>query len=225
MLKTAQLVTGLIVIFIVTIGITVYSGLQTERWVPFSGLTDARKLLKELPKEINDWEVEGEDSELDKATVTMLQIQDGYLVRAYRNKSTQAVVYFLMMVGSTGRVVVHTPEICFGGKDYQKENTRSSVTIPVAAADGSGEADNTFWKVDFINQGLRHDRISFYYSISVGERWVATENPRYTFQFNRYAYKIQLQAFANDKGESVDNVKQFLQDCLPTIQEYLRPCN
>jgi hypothetical protein len=220
--KTLQLIIGIILVTVVTLGMMVYSGTQTGRWSQFSGLIDAQKAVKELPKEIGDWEAEGEDQLLDSETIAMLQIQDGYLVRAYRNTKTQAVIYMVLMVGPTGRVVVHTPEICFGGKDYQKEDTRSSVTVPVTTTDDSGEWEDSFWRVDFIKQGLRYVRISFYYSVCTGQQWTATENPRYTFRSYRYAYKIQIQSVT--EGDS-DNVKKFLEDCLPTIHEFLKPCN
>jgi hypothetical protein len=222
MSKSTQFIIGIVLIIVITFCMTVYSGMQTGRWSQFSGLIDARKVLKDLPKEINDWTMEGEEQVLDNETTTMLQIQDGYIARSYRNNKTQAVVHFVLMVGPTGRVVVHTPEICFGGKDYQKEENRVSVTFPVTLQDVSGESDDTFWKVDFINRGLRHDKISFYYSVSLGKSWIAAENPRSAFQFSRYAYKFQVQALSD--GE-LDNAKIFLQDCLPTVHEFLRPCN
>ncbi|MDR0337573.1 MAG: EpsI family protein [Planctomycetaceae bacterium] len=222
MLKSSQLIIGIVVVIVITFVMTVYSGMQTGRWALFKGLAEAQTALQDLPKEMNGWEAVGDDQQLDNETVTMLQIQNGYLVRSYRNTQTQSVVHLVLMVGPTGRVVVHTPEICFGGKDYQKEDNRVSVKIPVILHDKPDESDNTFWKVDFINRGLKRDKISFYYSISLGDSWIATENPRSAFQFYRYAYKIQIQSLS--VGEE-DNVKTFLQDCLPTIHEFLRPCN
>jgi hypothetical protein len=222
MLKSTQLIIGIVFVVIVTICMAFYSGMQTGRWTLFKGLAEARTLLKELPKEIGDWEIVGEDQQLDTETITILQIQDGYLARSYRNIKTQAVIHLVLMVGPTGRIVVHTPEICFGGKDYQKEENRASVKIPVILQDSPDESEDTFWKVDFVNRGLKRDKISFYYSVSRGQFWVATENPRSAFQYYRYVYKIQIQSLVN--GEE-DNVKTFLQDCLPTIHEFLRPCH
>ncbi|MDR0705360.1 MAG: EpsI family protein [Planctomycetaceae bacterium] len=219
MSKSSQLIIGIVVIIFTTFCMTVYSGMQTGRWSPFKGLLEARAVLRDLPKEINGWDAVGEDQTLDNDTITMLQIQDGYIARSYRNSTTQAVVHLVLMVGPTGRVVVHTPEICFGGKDYQKEDNRVSVTIPVVLQDKPTESDDTFWRVDFVNRGLKRDKISFYYSVSLGKSWIATENPRSAFQYSRYAYKIQIQSLSD--GEE-DNVKKFLQDCLPTIHEFLR---
>jgi hypothetical protein len=219
MSKSSQLIIGIIVIIFVAFCMTAYSGIQTGRWSPFKGLLEARVVLRNLPEEINGWEMVGEEQTLDNETVTILQIQDGYIARSYRNNTTQAVVHVVLMVGPTGRVVVHTPEICFGGKDYQKEDSRVSVTIPVVLQDSPAELDDTFWRVDFINRGLTRDKISFYYSVSRGASWIATEHPRSAFQRSRYVYKIQIQSYS--EGEA-DNVKIFLQDCLPTIHEFLR---
>jgi hypothetical protein len=127
------------------------------------------------------------------------------------------------MVGPTGKITVHTPEVCFGGRNFEKEATRTSVPINVQLASGEDIADS-FWRVNFIGQSLNiNNRISFYYGFSTGGAWTATENPRSTYQRYRYVYKLQAQAYSGT-GDERDIVKQFLEECLPVIHEHLRPC-
>ncbi len=221
MSKNFQLFFGLALLFLIGGGITVYSGSMTGRWGAFSGLEEAKAALKEIPLVIGDWEAQQENT-LSIEEVSMLQIQNGYINRSYRNVNTNEYVHVLVMVGPTGRIVVHTPEICFGGKDYAKEAERLAVPFSVTTNDGVRSVEDSFWKVDFVNRSLDiRGRISFYYAVSTGNAWVAAETPRQTFQKYRYVYKIQAQAHTEAER---DNVKQFLDDCLPTIHQHLREC-
>lgn len=221
-MKSSPLIVGIVLISSVILGVSYYCGAQTGRWGAFSGLPESQELLKKLPMQIGDWVAE-KDFEMDKASVTELQIENGYINRAYKNTKTQATVYLTIIVGPTGRVTVHTPEICFGGRDYVKSNERLSVTFPaVPQENGTKMMDDAFWQVAFVNNaigGLESGKIVFYYGISIGKEWIAAKNPRYELRRFRYAYKLQAQARMDSE---VDNVKEFLQDCSSVIHQYLR---
>jgi len=218
--KTTSLFSGIAVVLALTMAVTVYSGSLTGRWGTFQGLDEARTLLRDLPLEIGDWRAEKE-GELDQTSVNMLQIRDAYVFRSYKNTATNAVVYFTLMVGPTGKITVHTPEVCFGGKDYEKDSVRTSVPMNVFLSSGEEVAD-TFWKINFTGRSLdMGNRVSFYYAVSTGGAWNAVENPRVEFQTYRYVYKIQAESFSG-LTEEEDNVRKFLMDCLPTIHDHLR---
>ncbi|MDR2760981.1 MAG: EpsI family protein [Planctomycetaceae bacterium] len=216
-----QLYVGIVIAVAILLAVTVYVGMRTARWSNFSGLNEAREKLRELPYTIGDWTAEGE-MELSENDVKYLQIQNGYITRRYKNSKTKSEVYITLMAGKTGIVVVHSPEICFGGRDYKKdEKGRISVPFPILDFAGKATDDNALWKVKFINNSARGGVISFYYGASVGNGWVADDNPRVKFRNFRYAYKIQVQASEN---EDDDIAKIFLTDCLPTIRDYVLPC-
>jgi hypothetical protein len=216
-----QLYAGMVIVVAILLAITVYVGVKTARWSNFSGLDEARKKLKELPLTIGDWTAAAEEKLAEK-DVNDLQIQDGYISRLYKNSKTRSEVYMTMMVGKTGIIVVHSPEICFGGRDYKKDE-KGRLSIPFSILDFAGKAndENSLWKVKFINNSARGGTIAFYYGVNIGNGWVADENPRVKFSGFRYAYKIQVQA-AEDGQD--DTAKAFLADCLPTIREYVLPC-
>ena len=221
--KTTPLFTGIAVIVAITIGTAVYSGLKTGRWGTLRGLDEVRTAMKSLPMQIGPWQAETE-GELDKTSINMLRIQDSYIFRIYKNVDTQAVVRLTMMVGPTGKITVHTPEVCFGGKDYEKDSARMAVPINVQLLSGDKEIADTFWRVTFTGRSLdTNNRASFYYAVSTGNEWIADETPRSTFQAYRYVYKMQVEAFVSP-GDEGDMVKKFLIDCLPTIHEHLSPC-
>lgn len=219
-MKSKTFVIGLILVVLAMLGTTVYCGWLTERWAPFAGLDETRDVLKSLPMTIGDWEAE-EELSLAKGDITMLRIENGYISRQYRNSRNQATVNLVIMVGQTGRVVVHTPETCFGGRNYEKEDGKEVIVFPIEDYSGSGPPDDKFWKVNFVNRAAQGGTISFYYATSVGDAWVASDNPRNLFRRYRYAYRIQAESRV--EGEA-DNVAEFLTDCLPVIHEHLRPC-
>lgn len=219
--KPTQLYIGLAIVLSILTIITVYVGVNTARWSNFSGFDDARNKLRELPLTIGDW-VAKEENELSDNDIKTLQIQDSYISRRYKNSKTQAEVYMSLMIGKTGIIVVHSPEICFGGRDYKKDDKgRIPVQFPILDFAGKATDENALWKVKFINNSARGGTIAFYYGTNVGNGWVAVENPRMKFSGFRYIYKIQVQAMEDGQD---DIAKEFLSDCLPTIRNYIVPC-
>ncbi len=218
--KSTPLFVGVVLVVFVTMAIAAYSGINTGEWMELQGLDEARKALLDVPKTIGHWETVYENV-LDKDSAAMLQVQGGNFVRRYRNTQTMSEVNVIMMVGPTGKVTAHTPEICFGGRDYTIGGDRERITITTPGKDEATENEDTFWKVDFVNNAVRGDTISFYYSINIGNSWDATEDPRYTFRFKKFAYKIQAEAFVlNDQ----DVVREFMQDCIPEIRKHIHQC-
>ena len=220
---TVPLLLGTVLFAVVTVAITLYAGTLTGRWGTFRGMDEARASLKLLPMEIGKWKAE-EERQIGEQAVAMLQIQDSYIFRSYKNSDTQDTIHLTLMVGPAGRITVHTPDICFGGRNYEKESQRTRVPISVQPQSGDREVKDELWRIDFVGRSLDvNNRISFYYAVSTGDAWQAVENPRWYFRTNRYVYKIQAEAYSG-VGDEDDTVKRFLEDCLPTIHESLRTC-
>lgn len=204
-----------------TVAVAFHAGMLLGRWRTHAGLDEARSALKTLPMQIGDW-LADEEGKLDAASVKMLRIQNSYVFRSYRNTVTQAVVHLTIMAGPSGIITVHTPEVCFGGKNYEKDATRNRVRINVHREEN--EVDDFFWQVNFTGRSLdTNNRISFYYAVSPGDTWNAVESPRATYQSYRFVYKLQAEAYSGT-DDSNDNVRAFLEDCLPTIHAHMRPC-
>jgi len=225
--RITPLFVGIIVITVITAVVTGYSGWYAGRWGSFKGIEEASDSIKTLPFKIEGavgtWEA-SEDRKLGDQAVTMLKIQDSYVFRSYKNSVTMETVHLTLMVGASGRITVHTPDICFGGRDYDKEGPRTRVPFTIQSLTGDKEFGNTFWRTSFASRSLDERRISFYYGVTTGEVWEAVENPRSSFKRYRYVYKLQAEAYSGS-DERGDAVKRFLEDCLPAIHACLRPCS
>ena len=216
-----SLLVGVVIVVLITLGVTLYCAERTGRFKSFKGIDESRKLLRDLPLVIGDWVAEKEN-ELDTYAVHELKIENGYIARRYKNQATRSEANIVIMLGPTGRVVVHTPEICFGGKNYDRENDRTSVALPIATPSEKGPTDETFWKIGFVNRALQGEKISFYYAVSSGDEWIAVENPRSALNRFRYAYKIQVESLIGLGG--ADPAYAFLEDALPTIHRHMKTC-
>jgi len=226
--KTAPLFIGTAVIVVITLAVTAIAATFTGRFFEFRGIDEARTSMKALPMEIGRWQATNERQISDTA-VKMLQIQNSYISRTYRHADTQDTVHMTLMVGPAGRITVHTPEICFGGRDYEKEMTPTRVPISVQVQSEDGETteiQDTFWRLDFVGRSMDiNNRISFYWGVSTGDAWQAVERERSRHEFRklRFVYKLQAEAYSG-AGDDNDTVRRFLEDCLPTIHEHLGQC-
>jgi len=221
--NNSSLLIGILVVVIITAAVTWQAGTLSGRFGGFRGIDEARASMKALPMEIGKWKAE-EDRTISDGAVKMLQIQNSYILRTYRHADTQEAVHMTLMVGPSGIITVHTPEVCFGGRDYTKEAARTRVPISVPSLSGDEDIDSAFWRVDFVGRSLDiNNRISFYWGVSTGGAWQAVDAPRRHFQNKRFVYKLQAEAYSGAREDS-DTVKRFLEDCLPTIHEHLSPC-
>jgi len=227
MKRIAPLLIGVLIVTVFTVAITLYSDERTgRRGGEFRGIEEVRAALKTLPLEIDGavgtWVAEGERS-LDRASIVMLRIQDSYIFRTYTNTITQEEVHLTLMAGPTGRITVHTPEVCFGNRDVERETERTRVPFNVQLASGE-EIEDMFWRIDFVGRTLdMNNRFTFYWAVSTGGPWEARNNPRGDFRAYRFVYRIQVEASFSLAKEG-DAISRFLADALPTIHEHLRPC-
>jgi hypothetical protein len=132
------------------------------------------------------------------------------------------------MVGSSGPMAVHTPEICYGSRDHEQLGPRQAIRIPSASKgfnNNQNEKDHdAVWKTTFRMKGIDAQKMNIYYAWSTGDRWAAAENPRLSYASEPFLYKLLLanQVPAGHNEKATDPGLQFLTDFLPVLQEYLQ---
>ena len=205
---------------VITVGLTIASGAMqgrlSNRWGPSDTLRQAGAKIESLPQKFAAWEMKKAEK-MGEDALNQLQ-PAGYIQRLYVNRDSGAAVSVTVMVGMSGPIAVHTPEICYGGRDHQQQGPRQAIDVPCATG-----GEETVWKTTFRMKGIDARMLNVYYAWSPGDHWVAAENPRFAYATKPLLYKIQLSSqvpsWLND--QAADPGLQFLIDFLPVLQKHL----
>ncbi len=207
---------------VLAVGLTVFSGIlqgrMSNRWGIAVDTKAAADKLEEIPNEFGDWRLKSSD-ELGRDALEQLQ-PAAYWVRTYQNRRTGDVVNVTLLLGQPGPISVHTPEVCFGTKNYENRGERQKVAIH-----GPTGGDDEFWALDFKTISMRGDLLRTYYAWSSGDRWLALKDARFWSAGLPYLYKIQLSSLlppeTTDTKSSDDPCRNFLQEFVPATKKYL----
>ena len=208
---------------LLAMGLTVASGAvigkMSSRWGPSQGLLAAASKLEEFPEQFGNWKLQSR-IEMGGETVKMLECSS-HISRVYVNQESEPpeIVSVIVILGPSGPTAVHTPEVCFSSRANETLESR----IPIAV----GNSDDRFWAMTFESNDLHADLIRVYYGWTPGNHWAATEDPRISLAWCPYLYKIQLESRlpAGSDLTSNDPCKNFLEDFVPVMKEYLVDCS
>ena len=206
---------GVVLVAGLTLASGVIQGHMSRRWGTSPNLVEAGTTLANVPAEFTVWRLRS-SHRLDPDVEAVLECS-GYVVREYQNEATGQSVTVAVLLGPSGPISVHEPEICYSGVNYTAlERPRR---LSVAATQGK---EWQFWRQEFRHNSLGGGRLSVYYAWNAGDGWSASENPRFEFADRPYLYKIQLATEASAEGEANDAGPSFLQDFLPLVENCLR---
>jgi hypothetical protein len=213
-----KIVLGTLMTVAITIASGILQGSLSNRWGASQEQRRVGAKLEQCPKDVPNWKLHAEKP-LEQVAIDQL-IPYGYFQREYVSCDSGDMVSVTVIVGPSGTLSVHTPEVCYAGLNFDQLEERKVIDIP----DPSGQ--NTIWKVALRSKKVDQRIMENYYAWSEGDRWVAAENPRYSFATRPYIYKIQLQNIsqadpAGKANPSVDPSIRFLTDFLPILQKYL----
>ncbi len=154
------------------------------------------------------------DDPMDPFALKMLRCA-GYVNRSYEHSITGATIRMSIILGPSGEIAVHTPEVCFSSRQYEEPGERQSVAIE--CQDGSkGE----FWTNEFQPRDKINGRpIRVLYAWSTGGTWMAAKGSDLRFSGQPYLYKIQLSVADEAVG------RNFLRDLIPVAKRYLIELN
>ena len=214
-MKRSLLLLGVLIAAGLTLASGLIHGRMTQRWKHSKASDSAAQRLAELPDTFGKWQGQSLE-ELDQETVDMLQCA-GYVVRVYVNEETGAAIKMALLLGPAGPISVHTPEICFSGRNYLILEKRKRVQIPEDSKD-------EFWGLTFQSKGLGATQLRVYYAWTTGGTWAAPDrHPRYKFAGRPYLYKIQLAGSLPPGADATtdDPCREFLRDFVPVARPYL----
>ena len=202
---------------IIVVGLTLATSFSMSK---FQADLDAKivkysELVKKIPEKFGDWKRVGTEKIPDYAVIE-LKIKDSeYWL--YENTKTQARVNVSILVGPTGRLGVHTPEVCLSDNDYVLREGRVETTFKTMLPNGQ-EANHAFWRVAFDEARQPGIKRLIYYAMGTGNVWYATNDPRYDLAQYPFMLKMQAETVTFDsEKEGKDAVYEFLTAFLPEV--------
>jgi hypothetical protein len=213
---------GIVLVVALTVASGVIQGRIRNRWGPSETMQAAAQELGNVPEKFGGshddrWQLKRTDT-LPSDVVEMLECT-GYINRCYENRRTGEEVNVFVVIGPTGPIASHTPEICFSSQNYKSRDEHQRVVIPTA------EEDDELWALSFKTKNIREDLLRVYYGWTTSGRWTATSDPRFAFVGSPYLYKIQLASEmpAGTNLKTTDTCREFLKDFLPVLRKHLIP--
>jgi hypothetical protein len=207
---------------LVAIGLTVASGAvvgkMSNRWGPSDESRAAAKKLEQCPENFGNWELNSSE-EFSDGVVNMLECS-GYISRVYVNKDSGEKVHVAVILGPSGPIAVHTPEVCmFSSRDHKIVEPRKATVV--------GDSGDQLWAMTGERNDLTASLVRVYYGWTPGNQWAATDNPRVSLASCPYLYKIQIQTHLPAGTDIADNdpCKNFLKDFLPVLRKHLIDCS
>jgi len=209
--------TSLIVLSVVlAASLTLFSGWVqgklSNRWGHLVDMKPLVAKLKGVPPQFGPWKRTAE-RELEPDVVNELQCV-GYVSRQYVNEETGDVANVALLLGPSGPISVHTPEICYSSRDF--EQTAQRVAVP------AGGGDDSFWAITFRTRNplSRSEWLRVHYAWSSGGPWAAVKSPRLSFAGKPYLYKLEVAGYPPPGAdpEKEDPAQRFLEDFVPVVR-------
>ncbi len=210
-----------LVALLLAVGLTVASGAvsgkMSNRWGSSQDSKAAARRLEECPEEFGNWKLQSSERMSD-SVVEMLECS-GHFSRVYVNQESGERISVAVIIGPSGPIAVHTPEVCFSSRAHKTLESRSLTAV--------GDSDDQFWAMTFENNDLNASLIRVCFGWTPGNHWVASDNPRVSLAWCPYLYKIQLASHlpAGTDLTSNDPCKNFLEDFIPVMKDYLIDCS
>jgi hypothetical protein len=201
------------------VGLTILSGYlqgkMSRRWGESVDILAMGRALESFPEQIGPWQLESSDK-LEEPVEKVLECA-GYLVRGYRNPETGETLNLALLLGPSGPMSVHSPDVCYSAQAYDRIDEPHQVTIA-----GKNGENGEFWAQTFEAKDVNGELLRVYYAWRAGGRWTAAKGARLSLAKHSYLYKVQVAAPILDAGSESDPAGRFLQDFLAVAQEELR---
>jgi len=153
----------------------------------------------------------------------------------YKNKKTGETVGISFLVGPTGRLSVHTPEICLSGAGLKANEQRVPETFDENSADSQNSIEtdtsemsdenkmkkdeNQFWRVVIVDDANPNAQMVFYYALGTGKKWWALQNPRFELSHYPFILKMQVETMMeNGDPKEYNAAHNFLHAFLPVVK-------
>ncbi len=197
------------IVIAATIALGTIHGSWTNRWGNNPDLLQAGRKLEQLPKVLGNWRLK-QSNELERSVSEMLQCS-GNVSRVYENTNTGEIVQVFLVVGPSGPIAVHTPEVCYSTKDYSLVAPRQR---------WSPNETDEFWDLRMVRNDLTKSQLRVLYGWTNNTHWQAVEQPRFWFGGRPVLYKLQF-AGPVPVSDDHDPASDFLSELLPILRDHM----
>ncbi len=210
------------VFLVVTLASGWVHGRLVNRWGQVGALqAAAARLDRPLPERLGPWRLV-KTLELEPGTGETLQCA-AHLHGIYTNEQTGDTVVVAVLVGPSGPLSVHTPEICYSANDYELAGDRQRWTLTTDSK--SPEQEHSFWRLHANSRHSTRANLRIFYAWSQGPQWQAVRGPRFALAGLPVIYKLQLSGPPRDNQSAagLDPCQDFLSRFVVAIQPRLTP--
>jgi len=204
------------VLLVSTIATGWLQGSLANRWGPPPTTNKAAdELHRALLPEVGNWRVRHE-GEISRDVLEMLQ-SPASIFRVYEHQQTGDLITLMVVLGPTGPISVHTPEICYSSRDYTLDGERHKIVLKNNQGD-----DHTLWDLS-LKSNREGTPLRVLYGWTSGTHWDAAQYARYSYGALPHLYKLQLTVSTSSVARSsdFDPARDFLVNFLPQLGSYL----
>lgn len=196
-----------VVAALLTVASGYWSGVLANRWGSSADVQAIAAQLDRVSKQLDGWEMASVD-ELGKGARDILQCS-GELMRTYVSSATGERIKVAVLLGPSGPISRHDPNICYPSSGYKVAGEPARETFTV------GEKKIDLWTTLLQPPELGGENLKVVWGWNDGSGWSAPDNARYSFAGKPYLLKIQVacpvKASANRQAPAVaEFVAQFL---------------
>jgi len=180
---------------------------QLYQQTPTDVLVRESERLNSFPAAFGHWELQSDGVELTPNVQKELGLVN-YVSRIYRNPETDREVAVLIMLGNTGRLVRHPPDICYSNRGSR------TLAADETAIEGNG-ATHRFRILSYVSGNSLDENGQFVvaYGHAAGSQWDVPSFPRLTYGGEPFLYKMQvLVAEGTSIEDRIETARTFLTD-------------
>lgn len=190
-------------------------GRLSNRWGTNAPLAASSvNLLTQIPRDFGDWKFQ-EDLPLSAAVQDVLQCAS-HVNYVFVNKISGEQIGATVLLGPSGPLTVHTPEICLSAADYTQVGKSQ-----IVALNHDDRYLGTFYRAIFRSQSPNVPSLEIFWGWNDGTGWNAPDNPRLNYGGVAALYKLQVAAqlwpnvAEGEEGTAAQFVRSFLLSAPP----------
>jgi hypothetical protein len=199
-----------------TVAPAIIEGLYNNRWGVAPNMDAAAEQLKKMPRDFGHWTFVRDGEPVSDMVKEALALA-GSLSRDYVNREDGTNVSLLLMVGESGPLMRHPPNICYANRANQQVGEMTKFHV-----DTTKPASEFNLLVYRRPQALTNDRFLVAYSMAVGPKWSAPTMPRLEFGGAPLLYKVQMLTVldpSQDTEKGIATLQKFADEFCSVFQE------